>query len=590
MLVVNEAGAERRIYTASIRVPRQGGRGREDEPFAWHSKEFLRKKLIGQKIRIIVAYKRDEREFCDIFCGSASVGKELLRAGYAEVQKHRIEEERSAQYAEYMVIEAEAASKKIGKWSKEKNAGVVRITDLTIRGPRRTRGGDDGEQPAYDQSASKARQYLPFLQRAKNVDAIVEYVFGADRLKLYIPKEKIMVSFVLGGIRAPNSKEPIGAIAKEYVATMLTQRNVRIEVETSDRGDNFIGSVFMEGNVNLAVKLLSLGYAMTHAFSADKSPHSKALYAAEAPMKEARGVGTVWENWVEPEAEENADGDVNEAKEEAAAIAAGEQELCITEIINAVTFYVTYPKSKRHLALEEKIGAVEHADEQPDDFEAHKGLICAGFYSDGNFYRVKLLSVDDDDDDNWNVFFLDYGNSDVIAGDMLRPLPEDIQKAKALAQECVLAGCKTPSALSEYAEDAAHALNDMTGGDLELTGKVECMDKQRKQHMVLTAKGATTSINAQIIRDGWVRVLDGKACERGLKSFCASLQADEQQAISNRLNIWEYGDVSDSEEEEGDYNPRSAKNDGRPPSKKQMLAEKAALAERAAALKKARSN
>lgn len=49
------------------------------------------------------------------------------------------------------------------------------------------------------QETQKAKQFLPFLQRAGRSEAVVEYVFSGSRLKLYLPKETCLITFLLAG-------------------------------------------------------------------------------------------------------------------------------------------------------------------------------------------------------------------------------------------------------------------------------------------------------------------------------------------------------------------------------------------------------
>ncbi len=49
------------------------------------------------------------------------------------------------------------------------------------------------------QETQKAKQFLPFLQRAGRSEAVVEYVFSGSRLKLYMPKETCLITFLLAG-------------------------------------------------------------------------------------------------------------------------------------------------------------------------------------------------------------------------------------------------------------------------------------------------------------------------------------------------------------------------------------------------------
>lgn len=56
-------------------------------------------------------------------------------------------------------------------------------------------------------------------------------------------------------------------------------------MENVDKTGAFIGSIWLKGNVNLSALLLEEGLATIHGFSADQSPHSNILYAAENRAK-----------------------------------------------------------------------------------------------------------------------------------------------------------------------------------------------------------------------------------------------------------------------------------------------------------------
>jgi len=47
---------------------------------------------------------------------------------------------------------------------------------------------------------AKAKQFLPFLQRAGKTEALVEFVASGSRLRLYIPKETCLITLLLSGI------------------------------------------------------------------------------------------------------------------------------------------------------------------------------------------------------------------------------------------------------------------------------------------------------------------------------------------------------------------------------------------------------
>lgn len=59
------------------------------------------------------------------------------------------------------------------------------------------------------------------------------------------------------------------------------QRDVEIEIETTDKSGGFIGALYLNKNENAAVTLVSEGLATVHSFSADTLSWSKQLYDAE---------------------------------------------------------------------------------------------------------------------------------------------------------------------------------------------------------------------------------------------------------------------------------------------------------------------
>ena len=97
---------------------------------------------------------------------------------------------------------------------------------------------------------------MPFLQRAGRSEAVVEFVASGSRLRLYIPRETCLITFLLAGISCPRGArpnlngapgvqvgEPFGDAALLFTKEHCLQREVEIEVESMDKGGNFIGYV-----------------------------------------------------------------------------------------------------------------------------------------------------------------------------------------------------------------------------------------------------------------------------------------------------------------------------------------------------------
>lgn len=49
------------------------------------------------------------------------------------------------------------------------------------------------------QDVPKAKQFLPFLQRAGKSEAVVEFIASGSRLRLYLPKETCLITLLISG-------------------------------------------------------------------------------------------------------------------------------------------------------------------------------------------------------------------------------------------------------------------------------------------------------------------------------------------------------------------------------------------------------
>jgi len=591
------------VWLASVRAPRLAARGKDsakDEPFAQEAKEFLRSKLIGHKIRVVPEYvraaaaddDRAPRQFATLFQNKININEALIASGFAEALQHRMDEERSIYYDVLLAAEAKAKEAGKGKWdSKEKV--VTRVTDLTerVRLPRRKPAAAaapkakklnedgteaDAEEDAEDeeekkpaapskaeveaaaknkQIGAKARQYLVFLQREKKVDAVVEYVFSASRFKLLVPKEHVLISFSLAGVRTPATKtadgkpDPLAEEILQYVRSKVQQHSVKIEVETMDKADNFLGSIF-HNRTNLAVDLLQQGYASIFGFSAAKSPYSKDLYEAEKQAKAARK--GIWKDWVEPTPEEKAalaaagqyDGDAEDAKDSSAGT---ERVARITEIVDATDFYVQFVGDKNAEIITKALETVAAQEDDGAEFkapESAKGrpFVAAGQFGDDSWHRVRCDGQDGEG--SWHVFFLDFGNHDLLLADRLRALPAEAAKLPALAVHCALSGLSAPRD-PEYMEGSALAFSEMAFG-LDLKCAVDFTDKFGRKNVTLSHDSHPISLNRELLRAGWAKVQQRP--DSRIRKYINDLTEEQKFAHRNHYNIFAYGDVSDEDE------------------------------------------
>jgi staphylococcal nuclease domain-containing protein 1 len=75
---------------------------------------------------------------------------------------------------------------------------------------------------------NKAKGFLPFLQKAKRLPAVVDYVLSGHRFKLLIPKEMCAIAFSLSGVRCPAKGEAYSEEAIAFMRRRIMQRDVEV--------------------------------------------------------------------------------------------------------------------------------------------------------------------------------------------------------------------------------------------------------------------------------------------------------------------------------------------------------------------------
>ena len=234
--------------------------------------------------------------------GAVDVGELLLIRGLAACVKHRGDEERSSRYDDLLAAERRAAVSKKGLQNPNKEAPTHHVNDIAG-------------------NAVKARQFLPFLQRAGRCHGVVEYVVAGHRFKIAIPKEGAVVSFALAGTRCPQPPRQGEAPANREAAAdagaslafarrHCMQRDVEIEVDAVDKAGTFLGNLYLghpaEGGsgsqkVELGEWLLREGLGSLHpSYRPETHANGARLTQAMDAAKRAR-VG-LWRDW-SPEAE-----------------------------------------------------------------------------------------------------------------------------------------------------------------------------------------------------------------------------------------------------------------------------------------------
>ncbi|CAH0474879.1 unnamed protein product [Peronospora belbahrii] len=562
------AEQEKRVYLSSLRAPRLGNsrRGESDAPYAVEAKEFLRHRAIAKAVRIEVEYEKanpsgqgDVMLFASVFlepsanamkknpqAKGANLAIDIVTAGLAEVVRHRPDEEKSEYYDDLVTAEAKAQTQKKNLYStKEPPATERRVTDLCF-------------------DFTKAKQFLPFLTRERSTRAVVEHVYSATRLKLFIRKENCQLNFVIAGIKCPQPArhgaqgvivapaEHLGEEAKLFTKRGVMQREVMVEIEDMDRGGNAFGPLFVIPNgggkpsrddqYNFGVRLLDEGLAWVDSFSVDRTAMGNVLQLAEERAKAQKK-----KYWALYGAE-------------AAAKAAQEKQVKtkddviprvkLSEIISGTHFYIQNVGDRNCAAVEEKMKAFTRTHGLSGKaFEVRRNTVCAALFDDGDgpaWNRAKVEYVHPDG--SARVRFLDYGNGTTVTANRLRPLDADVVQFPPQAKEAVFAWIKPLAATEEFGSDAAMRLGEVAWGKTLSCRVHGTTDHGCMQVSLYLPRGK--SVSESLVEAGLLRI-DRKELRAALahqKPVVDGLLNAQEFAKKQRLCMWQYGDIESDDE------------------------------------------
>ncbi|GAM85623.1 hypothetical protein ANO11243_036300 [Dothideomycetidae sp. 11243] len=547
----NKAGAEKRVNLSSVRQPKPTDPAQS--PFVPEAKEFLRKRLIGKHVKVVIDGKRpategyDEREMATVTLNQTNVGLLLVENGFASVIRHRMDDtDRSPIYDELLAAEETAKTEGRGMWN-PKSPKKIEYVD-------------------YSASMDQAKRQLTLFSRQKRVPAVVDFVKSGSRFTLLVPRENAKLTFVLSGISCPKSArnpgdkaEAFGQEAHDLANRRCMQRDVEIDVENIDKVGGFIGTMYVNRE-SFAKSLVEEGYASVHAYSAEKSGNANELFAAEQKAKEGRKGR--WHDWDPSHDAQDADephhaNGTNGTNGDSAPVERRKdyRDVIITHI----------DPENCHLKLQQVGTGTGALTDLMNSFRtfhvsSSQGLdgppkagdyVSAKFTEDNAWYRARIRRNDREAKTS-EVVYVDYGNSEVVPWSRLRPLEQGkfgVQKLKAQAVDAVLSFVQF-SQSPEYLKDALFAIEDLTGGR-QLVANVDCIDSKDGTLFVTLfdpkkSDRVDQSINAEIVAEGVAMVPRKlKGWEKSATDVLNSLKTREEEAKSERRGIWEYGDLTE---------------------------------------------
>ena len=557
--VVKDNGEELKVYFSSLRPPRREGaeaagprqqqqqaRPLYEIPFMFEAREFLRRRLIGKQVNIIVDYIQPKQDkFPEKTCGTVllndqNIARILIERGLAKVVRHRGDDDnRSSQYDQLIGAETKAESEKKGLWAEKSAEGsnVLRVQELQ---------GD----------AQRSKQFLPYLQRSQRIEAIVEFVASASRLRVYVPKESCLITFLLSGINAPrtarvgpNGKqmgtdEPYAEEAMKFTRYNCLQRDVQIEVETMDKAGGFIGYLFVQGErgswLNMSELLVQNGLATVH-FTADRSPYYNQLISSEKAAKAAKLA--LWKNHVDAEDGQQAENERQKQASDTAERKVNYKKVIATEILPDFRFAVQ--SFDDGPAIEKLMDAlqVELKGQPTGPVIPKRQQLISAMYTDGDlWHRARVESVKGDRVD---VYYIDFGNRETLSVSRLAPLPAHFLSQPPYAKEYQLALVSSPPDPS-YANDSQLFFQQLAFSKPHLLLNVEYrVANVEAVTLYYTENEQKQDVAKQLIAEGYALV--EKRNEARLQPLLNEYMEAEQKARKAHMNIWRYGDFTGSE-------------------------------------------
>jgi len=211
------------------------------------------------------------------------------------------------------------------------------------------------------------------------------------------------------------------------------------------------------------------------------------------------------------------------------------KDVIVTEIVDATKFYIQIaaPAAEQ---LEDLMKQLSVQPAQGPYAPAKDAIVSAQFTEDDAWYRAKVMSVDAD---QVNVFYIDYGNSEVIPTSRIRPLPSGLPEVEPQAKEAALAYIYPPTLTEEYGPEAAEFLKDLVWGKT-MVANTEFIENGKLYLDMVGERNSGVHVNGALVKAGLAKV--AKPINRHMQAAVDKLRLEEEHARKKHLGIFSYGD------------------------------------------------
>lgn len=223
-ITLTKGGKDYNIFLGSVSAPKIGSSSRVEEPFGFEAREFLRERIIGKKCDFHPDYNYGGRDYGTLLVNGENVGLSIVQAGLAKIVEKKGSLPASAHYEELVAAQNEAKNKKLAIHHASDDKYLEKHT----------------RQVTYFSESGYSAAKL--MEEAKGIDkpleAIVEYIFNASFLTVYIHKFQTVAKVSMVFLYTPQQGVDKNFIAegKAFLEKFLLHRTVGVKLERYEAG------------------------------------------------------------------------------------------------------------------------------------------------------------------------------------------------------------------------------------------------------------------------------------------------------------------------------------------------------------------
>jgi len=559
LTVLNKKKEEVRIFLSNLKAPALArfGTDEQNKPWAFQSREFIRKKLVGKILKCDLDYihtvnldpskvkgpiKSTQRvmKFYTIYYTndkdeSKCINVELIENGLANLTNFKIEEGSPSKELDSMLkAEQEAKKNQVGLYSK-KTPPLCTYSDLLSSGK------------------TKKKEFVNFLTGLVNLDCVVDFCFSASKFKLRIDQKQVMIPFGLIGVKSfTNDKNNSSLLQKyfkksyDFVVNTILQRDGVCDIINADKAGNYFGNFIFNGK-NFGTLLIEKGLAVCSERATDVGKNKYINEMKEAEKKAQKEKVGLWED----------EGLAKILKGDSFNENSGEKQfeeinkdikIRITEEIDLDKFFCNFLPNKTLDKIEQVLADYDDGVKKSEKLSLpiKNGTLCAAKFPDDNKYYRALVKSHNKEKQEFTVEFIDYGNIETVSIDDLIKLDGAISSLPPQAMYCELAYMKYSKMSMKKAVDK---YPDFIDFDNELNAKLcynYSQEAQLKHGLIVFKEGKDmkNTYHADLLKLGLAKLNRSKQ----LPDYMKPLDPIEKEAQDKELGVWD-----DNEETDYDY-------------------------------------